>query len=434
MDALLKDLLHPLPYEVILALLGLSFLGAAWLPKFLRGRPLSFPIVYVLFGALLFFLPINLPDPLPLHNPKLTEHLTEILVIIALVGAGLKVDRPLGFRSWGLAWRLLSVTMLGSIALTAYLGWQLVGLSLASALLLGAVLAPTDPVLASDVQVGTPNEGEEDAVRFGLTAEAGFNDGLAFPFTYLAILVAARGANPELWAADFLSYYLIYKLAVGVAAGWSLGLLLMRLIFRSKAELRISHSGEGFVALAVMFLVYGVTELLQGYGFLAVFVAALALRHYEREHDYHGALHNFAEQSERLLMVIILILFGGALSRGLLADLTWAGALSAVLVILLVRPLTGLIGLLGTNIPWRERWALSFFGIRGVGSLYYLAYASAATHFADIRGLWSIVGFTILLSVIIHGISAPVAIEKLDEKREHDGAETERAGSKETFA
>lgn len=421
MDPFVKDFTSPSTYDLILALLGLAFIGAAWLPRFLQGRPLSFPIFYVGLGVVLFSLPLGLPDPHPLRNRDLTEHFTELLIIIALMGAGLKLDRPLGFRSWGVTWRLLGIVMPLTVVATALLGWWALGLAPVSALLLGAVLAPTDPVLASDVQVAAPGEGGEDAVRFGLTSEAGFNDGLGFPLTYLAILAATHGLAPQGWLGDWTLYYLLYKVAVGVVVGWLLGGLLMQLIFRTEVTSHLAKTGEGFVALAIVLLVYGVTELVQGYGFLAVFVSALALRHYEREHEYHGSLHNIVEQSERLLMVVALVVFGGAVARGLFTDLTWGGVVVAVVLIFFVRPAFGLLAFLGVELPKRERLALAFFGIRGIGSFYYLAYAINEARFPGSDTLWSYVGFTVLLSIFVHGVSAPVAIAKLDEKRDYDG-------------
>ena len=131
-------------------------------------------------------------------------------------------------------------------------------------------------------------------------------------------------------------------------------------------------------------------------------------------------MHSFIEQSERLLMVIALVIFGGAIANGLLHDLTWSGVLVGIAIIFLVRPVFGLLGLLGANMPWRERFALSFFGIRGIGSFYYLAYAINQAEFPGVETLWSDVGFVVLLSILVHGITAPVTIEKLDEKRAED--------------
>ena len=267
MDQFVKDFTSPSVYELIVALLGLAFMGAAWLPRFLQGRPLSFPIFYVGLGAVLFSLPLGLPDPHPLRNRDLTERFTELLIIVALMGAGLKLDRPLSPRGWNITWRLLAVTMPLTVAATAFLGWWALGLAPVSALLLGAVLAPTDPVLASDVQVAAPGEGGEDEVRFGLTSEAGLNDGLGFPLTYLAILAATYGLAPQNWLGDWTVYYLLYKVAVGVAVGWLLGGLLMQLIFRTEVTSHLAKTGEGFVALAIVLLVYGVTELCKATAF-----------------------------------------------------------------------------------------------------------------------------------------------------------------------
>ena len=132
---------------------------------------------------------------------------------------------------------------------------------------------------------------------------------------------------------------------------------------------RLSRTGDGFVALGVTFLAYGVTELLHGYGFLAVFVAALALRAAERHHRYHDRLHDFAEQTERLLMMVLLVLFGGALAGGLLDPLDWWGVLAALVFLFVVRPLAGWVALLGAPAPREERAAVAFFGIRGLGQL-----------------------------------------------------------------
>ena len=157
--------LDPTEYRIVIALAGLAFVLAAWVPAYTARRPLSLPIVLVGAGAALFALP-NMPDVDPTEHLELTEHLTEFGVIIALLGAGLKIDRPLGLWRWATTWRLLAVAMPLSIAGTAVFGWTVVGLAPASALLLGAVLAPTDPVLAADVQVGEPSlEGEHRGRR-----------------------------------------------------------------------------------------------------------------------------------------------------------------------------------------------------------------------------------------------------------------------------
>jgi len=178
-------------YIQILTGLGAIILMTAWIPMVLRKMPLSLPIFCVAVGAALFTMPPLRPFAVhPLQYPILVERLSEFVVVVALMGAGLKIDRLVGLHRWVLTWRLLAIAMPITILLVAALASSLLGLGLAAALLLGSSLAPTDPVLASDVQVGAPGEVEEDEARFALTSEAGLNDGLAFPFVNLAIALA----------------------------------------------------------------------------------------------------------------------------------------------------------------------------------------------------------------------------------------------------
>ena len=404
------------PYIILLVGAGILILLVAWLPMLLSRLPLSLPMFCVAFGAAVFGFVVD-DVPSPLRYPETTERLTELVVIVALTGAGLKLDRPFGLRAWAMTWRLLGVAMPLTIAGIALVGGWLLGLSVASALLLGAALAPTDPVLASDVQVGPPKSGEEDEVRFTLTAEAGLNDGLAFPFVNLAIALAAHAATGEPWLSGWVLEDVLWKLAAGVAVGWIVGRALGWLMFHLPKRARLAKTGDGFVALGVTFLAYGVTELAHGYGFLAVFVAALAIRAAERDHSYHEQLHDFAEQTERLLMMVLLVLFGGALAGGLLAPLTWEGAAAALLFVFVVRPAAGLVSLAGSPHPLRERAALAFFGIRGLGSFYYLAYALNEARFGEAEALWAVLGFTVLLSIVLHGTTVTPAMNHLDQRR-----------------
>jgi NhaP-type Na+/H+ or K+/H+ antiporter len=410
-----------LAYTVV----GAGALLAGILPRLLERRPLSMPIAFLGLGVLVFALPTGLPDPDPLAYPKLAEHLTEVGVIVALMGAGLKIDRPMGWRRWASTWRLLAVAMPLTIGATALLGWWWAGLVPAAALLLGAALAPTDPVLASDVQVGEPTDREdsEDEVRVTLTSEAGLNDGLAFPFVYAAIAIAAAGTDPAGWLGDWLLTDVLYRSVAGIAGGLVVGWLHGRLFFRARSEaLRMAHHSEGFLALAATFLAYGVVELAGGYGFVAVFVAARAIRAAERSHEYHQVLHDFAEQSERLLTVLLLLLFGGAVVGGLLAPLTWPAAAVGLALVFVIRPAAGWLSLRGAPGTPAERWVIAAFGIRGIGSFYYISYA--LTH-ADLPGatlLWAMVGLAVATSVIVHGVAATPVMRWLD----HAHARTRR--------
>jgi len=411
-------------YVLVLALFGALVLLTAWLPMMLKEAPLSLPIVCVGLGALGFWaIGVQGLVPHPREHPALVERLTEFVVVISLMGAGLKLDRPLGFRSWGLTWRLLGIAMPLTIAALALLAHVMLGVGAATALLLAACLAPTDPVLASDVQVGPPGSGEEDEARFTLTSEAGLNDGLAFPFVHAAIAMAlavAAGGDWRSggWFGSWLAYNVVWKIAAGVGIGWAVGLAMGWLLFHIPNRAKLSRSGDGFVALGITCLAYGVTELASGYGFLAVFMAAVALRRAERGHAYHQKLHDFAEELERLLTMALLVLFGGALVvGGLLSDLTWAGAAFGLLAIFLVRPLAGWIGLLGAPSPWGERAAISVYGIRGMGTIYYLAYALQNGEFEQVQLLWSTAAFIILVSIFLHGATVTPVMRRLDDGR-----------------
>jgi NhaP-type Na+/H+ or K+/H+ antiporter len=403
--------------DIAYTIVGAGALLAGILPRLLERRPLSMPIAFLALGMLVFALPTGLPHPDPLARPTVTEHLTEVGVIVALMGAGLKIDRPLGWRRWSSTWRLLAIAMPLTIAATALLGWWWAGLVPAAALLLGAALAPTDPVLASDVQVGEPTDQEdsEDEVRFTLTSEAGLNDGLAFPFVYAAIAMATVGTDPAAWLGDWLLKDVLYKCAVGVVGGLLVGRLLGRLFFRARSEaLRMARHAEGFLALAATFLAYGLVEVAGGYGFLAVFVAARAIRAGERSHEYHQVLHDFAEQTERLLTVMLLLLFGGAVVGGLLAPLTWPAAAAGLALVFVIRPAAGWLSLRGAPGTPAEHWVIAFFGIRGIGSFYYVSYALTHTDLPRSDLLWAMVGLVVITSVLVHGIAATPVMQLLD--------------------
>jgi NhaP-type Na+/H+ or K+/H+ antiporter len=385
----------------------------------LKEQPLSLPIFCVALGAAIFAIP-GIPGvpPNPQDNLKLTERLTEFTVIVALTGAGLKLDRTISLAGSRLTWRLLAIAMPLTIAGIAFLGSTLLGLGLASAILLGAALAPTDPVLASDVQAGPPGEGQEDEVRFTLTAEAGFNDGLAFPFVNLAIALALVTQTGDPWFIRWLTLDVFWKLAAGAVIGFLIGRSLGWLTFRLPNRARISRTGDGFAALGITAICYGVTELAHGYGFLAVFIAALSFRSVERNHKYHERLHDFIEQLERLLMMILLVIFGGAISAGgLISEMSWSMILFACGAIFIVRPLFGWISLLGAKAPAAERAMISFFGIRGAGSAYYLAYALGMTSFEAPDRLWSATALVVLISVVLHGATATPLMRHLDGAR-----------------
>lgn len=391
----------------------------SWAPVGLKRLPLTLAILCVALGVVIFSTGLLSFNPDPRTWDTATERLTELVVIISLMGAGLKLDRPLGWRRWASTWRLLVVAMPLTIAAVAWLGVAGLGFSLAMALLLGAAMAPTDPVLAADVQVGPPRSGDEDEVRFGLTSEAGLNDALAFPFVHLAILAAAGGLASTVDLTDWLTIKVGWKLAAGVGVGLLSGWAFALLIFRNDRSVG-ARFGDGLVALAATLVAYAAAELAHGYGFLAVFICALTIRARERDHDFHQEMHDFSDQIERLLMMLLLVLFGGALANGLLVSLTWTDALIGLAVVFVVRPVAGLVAMAGSDQPWRERLLLAFLGIRGVGSVYYVAYGLNHGDFGDSERLWAIVGFIILVSILVHGVTAAPLLARLARRREAD--------------
>ena len=299
-------------------------------------------------------------------------------------------------------------------------GGSLLGLSWVAALLLAASLAPTDPVLASDVQVGPPKTGEEDEVRFGLTSEAGLNDGFAFPFVHLAIALGTAAAAGEPWAKQWLLYNVVWEIAAGVIGGWLIGRLFGWLTFHIPADTRLSKTGDGLIAISATFVSYGVTELIHCYGFLAVFVTALTLRRSHRDHDFNRQMHDITEQVERLAMMVLLLLFGGALVSGLLRPLHPVDVAAAVLILLVIRPVGGLIALAGFRASKSEKMTLAFFGIRGVGSFYYLAYGLNHMTLPGGERLWAIVGLVALLSILLHGLTVTPVMRQLDRTQGRD--------------
>ncbi|MGW0560570.1 cation:proton antiporter [Streptomyces sp. NPDC003016] len=409
--------------DLVYLCLGLGALGAAVLPRVVSQRPLSMPMAFLAAGVVMYLLPLPLPAVDPVEDRLWAEHITEACVIVSLMGAGLAINRPFGRRTWSGTWRLLGITMPLTVVALTLLGWLVLDWPLAVALLLGAVLAPTDPVLAAEVRVGEPTDSEhdEDEVRFSLTSEAGLNDGLAFPVVYAAVALAATaGAG---WSADWIGPWLLTdvlgKCTVGLVLGVAVGRLLRWMFFRARTStLRLSEHMEGFVALGATFLVYGVTELAHGYGFLAVFVTACTIRAAERSHGYHKVLHEFTEQIERLLTAAVLFLLGGYIAAGALSPLTWQGAAVGLVLLVVIRPVTGWLGQLNGVAGLRERAVISLFGIRGIGSLFYVAYAFGQNTFSGLeREVWAVVAFTVLTSVMLHGAMATPVIGRLDRRR-----------------
>ncbi len=404
---------------------GAMILFVAWAPLFLKRLPLSLPIMCVGIGFAIFSLPpFSSWAPHPDNTPVLVERATELIVIVSLMGGGLKIQRVISWKRWNVTWRLLGIAMPLTIAMVMLLGHHLLGLGLATALLMAGSLAPTDPVLAGDVQIEHDEDEGQAESKFALTSEAGLNDALAFPFIHLAIAVAAAGSL----TLDVMSHWVlvdvVQKLVVGLIVGTGLGWLIGYIIYRLPADTRLSRTGDGFIALGATLFIYAATEFAHGYGFLAVFVAGLAIRRAASDQDFNRKLHDFADESERLMMMLLLLLFGGMIAAGLLADIGWEEALFAAIMLLVIRPLAGAISLIGVKRPKLELAIIAFFGIRGLGSVYYLSYGLNHGSFDYEYSLWGTLGLIIAVSILMHGVLVTPSLRRLGNYYKNRGIKT----------
>ena len=395
-------LLHAEPYFLFLFGLGAVILLVAWLPLALKRLPLSLPIICVLLGFLLQAqngVKLNLERLF--QGPEM-ERMTEAVVVVALMGTGLRLDRRFGLRRWASTWRLLLLAMPLTIALLTLFGTAGVGWPWPVALLLAAALAPTDPVLAADVQTGPPGRGEEGEVRFGLTSEAGLNDGLAWPFITLALI----GINPgPIDWAHWVGVTLLLELAAGALLGWAGGRAMAWLLFHVP-RLRLSDTRDGLVAVGITLMAYATALVLHANGFVAVFVCAATIRRSAPEEAFHHAMSEFSEQVERVLVMLVLVVFGWGLGAGLLDGLTWPGALLALALIFVFRPLAAWVSFAGTRLHWQSRALMAFFGIRGIGTLFYLLYGLNRADFPESGAIVAVACFAILVSVVLHGVTS----------------------------
>jgi NhaP-type Na+/H+ or K+/H+ antiporter len=403
----------------------------------LKRLPLSTAMVYLAVGVALGPLGLGLLQLDLVRNAPLIERVAEVAVLISLFSAGLKLRIPLSEGRWRLPARLAFGSMTLTVGLIALAGVVGLGLPLGAAILLGGLLAPTDPVLASDVQVEHP--GDRDRLRFSLTGEAGLNDGSAFPFVMLGLgLLGLHELGAYGWR--WLAVDVLWSVVGGLAIGWLLGTLVGRLVLYLRREHKEAVGLDDFLGLGLIALAYGVALLLHSYGFLAVFAAGLALRRIEMQsNEQQGtepapeamlsggaperteqaerlatdpdhapaymaqAVLGFSEQLERIGEVAVVVLVGGLLSAGHVpAETLWL----APLLFLVIRPISVWVGALGSRSSGAQRRLIAWFGIRGIGSVYYLAYA--AQHGLDpalAQRLGALVLSLVAVSIVVHGIS-----------------------------
>ena len=364
-------------YAVGVLFLGLTVMVAIAALSHQRARAFSAALVYLALGLLAAVGVAALGAPwLDLvDDAEVVQRLSEFSVIVALFATGLRLDRPFGLRGWRTTVLLLAVVMPLTIGAVAAYGVLGMGLSAGAAIVLGAALAPTDPVLAGDLGVGPPGEEDENEPSFALTSEAGLNDGLAFPFVFLGLVVAGG------WSAGDIGEWALTDAAYPIAAGIVIGLVGGRGIAAVATRLRerdlVAAELDGWAAVAAVLAIYGLAEAVGAYGFLSAFVGGLAFRRRERDHEYNKGVHAGAETLERVLELAMILLLGSLLTMDGLRVPGVSGWLLAPLLLVVVRPLACWIGLVGSHLDRAERAYVAWFGVRGVGSLYYPSAASA---------------------------------------------------------
>ena len=422
-----------MPFYLWFILSGLLLTVMALSGSLLKRVPLSASLIYIAGGLLVGPLGLGLVslDPLSDFGVKFLERLSETVVVLSLFAAGLKMRLPLSDKLWYLPLRLALLSMTLTVGLVTLVGVYLLGLPLGAAVLLGAILAPTDPVLAGDVQI--ESTGDNDRLRFSLTGEAGFNDGTAFPFVMLGLgLLGLRELGEYGWR--WLAVDVVWAILAGIAVGALLGALTGRFVIYLRRHHKEAVGLDDFLALGLVFLAYGLTLMIHAYAFLAAFAAGYALRAVERhfskdedaneevvavaeqaEAEEHAVDHDkapaymasavlgFTEQFERIGTVVMVVLIGAALY---FASPTWDALWFVALMFAVVRPLAVGLGLIGSSTNKAQRNLIAWFGIRGIGSLYYLMYAVNHGVPEDLATrLLSLTLITIAASALVHGTS-----------------------------
>lgn len=395
----------------------------------IKRLPVTSAIIYLGVGLLVGPTMLDVFHFNPLKQSALLEKLTEVAVLISLYSAGVKMPAPFSFRRWHTPILLATMAMLITVAFVTAFAYYVLGLPLGASVLLGGILAPTDPVLATDVQIRHPDD--RDLLRFTLTSEAGMNDGSAFPFVMLGLGLLGLhdlgdyGLN---WGLLEVLWATVAGIAIGVTAGVALG----RLGWKLRSAPYKRELLDDFIGLGLIGVVYGLAVQVEAWGFLAVFFAGVALRetefkllqkaetasqpaHVEGEKDAadihpHEPLPTvsvgslvFKEHLERLSEVLLILLIGGTLY---LDSWSWQAVGLALFLFLIARPLGVVLSLWGTNTPWRIRGMTAWFGVRGIGSLYYLMYA--IQHGLPESLALQMIQFTLVvvaLSILLHGTS-----------------------------
>jgi sodium/hydrogen antiporter len=403
-------------FPVLLVFLGFVLLAAARALTVEEESHFSASVVYLALGlaaaGVIHALGIRWIDPF--EDAHLIEHLTEFALVVALFASGLTINRPLRWRQWRAVVGLLGLVLPLTIAAGVLYGVGAMGLSLGAAVALGAILAPTDPVLAGTVGLGSPGDSREESdARFNLTAEAALNDGLVSPFVLLAVLILDRGGSGWLgeWAAADLIYGSALAFVLGALGGYVFGSFIKWLQPRHV----LAPEFDGFLVIGAVLVVYGLADALDAYGLVAVFVAGVYFRRYETGHEYNVRLHRAATIAKHFAELGVMVLLETLVTGAAFGAPGLAGWLIAPFLILVVRPLGVLLLLTRSTMNPRERIFLAWFGVKGIASLYYISFVigqGVLTGKDQTRLFWT-VAFAVMLSILVHGIGALAITRRL---------------------
>jgi NhaP-type Na+/H+ or K+/H+ antiporter len=438
-------------FILCVAVLGVLLMLLALTSAYLRWLPVTTSAVCLGFGVLIGPLGLGLMQLDLLKARHWLERLTEVAVLFSLFSTGIKLRLPLNDKTWQAAYLLAGPVMLASIVGVCLAAHYLFALPWALALLLGAMLSPTDPVLAGLVQVN--NAQDFDRVRFGLSGEAGLNDGTAFPFVIFALLFVSHGPSDFNWVQGWLLQHIVWGVPVGLALGYGLGRGVGHLMIYLRIKNADSTSSPNdYLALALIAVAYVAAETLGAFGFLSVFAAGLGLRQAEvrttqsdipaehvaipvlghMESDPHAAtlthqddlsdsqlaagimmgdMLAFASLVERAMEVLLITLLGIALS--LYWD--WRAVGLGLMLFCLIRPLSVWLMVSRSVLNRPQKALVSWFGIRGIGSLYYLCYALSHGLPDDmVNASISLTLSVVALSILLHGITIQPLLERYE--------------------
>ena len=438
---------EPTGFMVWCIVVGVLLIAMTMGGSFIARLPLSSAMLYLAVGFGIGPAGLGLLNVDPLRDSTLLERMTEIAVLISLFTVGMKLELPLDDKRWRIPVQLASVSMLITVAAIASIAYYLMDLSIGAAILLGGILAPTDPVLASDVQVAKGSG--RDRLRFGLTGEGGLNDGTAFPFVMLGLgLLSLHKLGEFGWR--WLAVDVLWAVAGGLAIGYLLGSLVGHAVIYLRHNHREALGSDEFIAFGLIALAYGVALLCATYGFLSVFAAGLALRRIDDRSSAKAAIApprdltlettatrrpdspanmmqavaRFNAHLERFAEVAIVLVVGALLATvEFRADVLWF----IPVLFAIIRPLSVYLGLIGTGVAGRQRTLMAWFGIRGIGSIYYLMYAISHGIEPDLAGqLLSITTSVVVASAVAHGISVTPLMKSY---AEHGPAERKGAAA-----